>query len=187
MQILKSTDELKTYRNLAVSIGSFDGVHRGHIEIFNVLKAKAKETDGESMIITFDPHPQLRLHPDTDFFQITPTKEKLQLLQKQNVDYILIIPFTHQFAATSFTDFFQNFLIEKLRIRSLVMGTNHSIGKNREGRTNSIKSMCERNGVDVVVVPELIIDGQPVRSSEIRKLIHKMDIDKASQLLGRNL
>lgn len=187
MRLLTSLDDLKKTKNLVVTIGSFDGVHRGHLDIFSALKAKAKELDGESMIITFDPHPQLVLHPDADFFQITPPKEKTALLQKLDVDYLMIIPFTYPLANTSFTDFFQHFLLDRLHIRALVMGPNHSMGKNRGGKTQDIKELCDKNEIDVVVVPELVIDGQPVRSSEIRKLIHEMEVEQASKLLGRRL
>lgn len=187
MQLLKSVEDIKTYKNLVVTVGSFDGVHRGHLDIFSAAKAKAKELGGESMIITFDPHPQVVLHPDADFFQITPFKEKITLLQQQDIDYLFVIPFTHQFAALSFEDFVNGFLFDKLHIRALVMGPNHSMGRNRVGKTQSIKELCEANEVEVVVVPELLIDGQPVRSSEIRKLIHEVDFERASELLGRRL
>lgn len=187
MQILKAVKDIKTCKNLVVTVGSFDGVHLGHLDIFSAVKAKAKELDGESMIITFDPHPQVVLHPDADFFQITPFKEKIALLEQQDIDYLSVIPFTHQFSALTFEDFVKGFLIDKLNIRALVMGPNHSMGRNRVGKTQSIKELCESNGIDVTVVPELLIDGQPVRSSEIRKLIHEVDFERASELLGRRL
>lgn len=187
MQLLKSVEELKGSDNLVITIGSFDGVHRGHQDIFNALKREAKAVHGKSMVITFDPHPQVLLHPDTDFFQITPLKDKIEFIQDQGIDYLLVIPFTHQFAATSFSSFFKDFLINKLHIRALVMGPNHSIGKNREGKTETIREMCKENGVEVVMVPELILDNQPVRSSEIRKMIHEMDIEQAEKFLGRKL
>jgi len=185
MQVVENLNEKLSFKNPVVTIGSFDGVHLGHRQIFKYLKKKATQLDGDSIVITFDPHPQEFLRFGTDFFILNSLKEKIELIREENPDYLIILPFTYQLASLPFTQFFEDYLKEKIGIKALIMGPNHSFGKNREANIESVSELCEKEDIEIVIVPELVIDGQPVRSQRIRNMIRNLEIDKASKLLGR--
>lgn len=187
MEIIRTLDTQISFRNPVVTIGSFDGVHLGHRQIFKEVKEKASSLNGESVAITFDPHPQQLLHHGMDFFLLNSLEEKIDLISREGVDYLIVFPFTYAFASQSFSQFFYEILVNKIGMKALVMGPNHSMGKNREGNLNAIRRICQEENIELKVAPELIIGGHPVRSQRIRTLIQEQRIEEASRLLGRSL
>lgn len=184
MKIYRTLQELPIFKNPVVTVGSFDGVHLGHHKILDYLKEAAKKYDGESIVITFDPHPQMFLHPEKkDFFLINDIQEKIDLLEAQGIDNLIIVPFDYDFSQMTFIQFF-TLLKEKIGLRAIVMGPNHNFGKNREGNCETIHKICAENGIQVVLIPEFIIETNKVRSSKIREHIINKDFKKAEQLLG---
>lgn len=173
-------------KNPVVTVGSFDGVHLGHQQILNFLKAAAAKYNGESVVITFYPHPQQVLHPEKDFFLINTPEENSKLIKEQGIDNLIIINFTPQFSQLTF-DQFLNLLIEKIGMRALVMGPNHNFGKNREGNSNSMREICEKNSIEIIQIPEFILEENKVRSSKIREHLINKEIEQAEQLLGHPL
>lgn len=183
MRIFKNLDQLPIFRNPVVTIGSFDGVHLGHHQIFTYLKQCAALRDGESIVITFDPHPQQVLCPTNNFFLINTLEEKIQRLEKESIDNLIILPFTKEFASQSFTCFLQT-LINKIGLKAMVMGPNHNFGKNREGNSQSIQEICNKNEIEIIIIPEFILNESQVHSSMIRQLINNKQFEEAEKLLG---
>lgn len=183
MKIYTETDHLPVFRNAVVTVGSFDGVHLGHRRIFEYVRAAAKRLDGESVVITFDPHPQMVLHPERPFFTLNTLEENSELIAEEGIDNMIILPFTKDFAQISFQEFL-NFLIKKIGIKAIVMGGDHNFGKGREGNKETMREICLKNSIEVIIIPELMMEDNKVRSSRIRQHIENKDFAKAEQLLG---
>lgn len=176
-------ENLPEFRNAVIAVGAFDGVHLGHRKILTFLKETAARYDGESVVITFQPHPQQVLHPEGNFLLINSPEENIKLIEKEDIKHIIILPFTLQLAQTPFDEFLQ-FLIEKIGMKAIVMGPNHNFGKNREGNRASMREICEKNSIEVVQIPEFILEENKVRSSKIRECIVNKEFAKAERLLG---
>lgn len=185
MKILNDLNAIPPLKNPVVTMGSFDGVHLGHRQLFAQVRKEAKRIDGVSVAITFNPHPQAVLHPNTDFFQIYSLEENAQLIENEGIDFLLVIPFTKEFSQISSEDFFKDVIVEKLGAKVMVMGPNHSFGHNRSGRRETIDVLCKANNVTLVEVPELVVQGVKVHSAHIRKLIANNNWDIAADLLGK--
>ncbi|MDR1758538.1 MAG: FAD synthetase family protein [Bacteroidales bacterium] len=170
-----------------VTIGSFDGVHLGHQHLLSVVKEKAAAIGGVSVVITFHPHPQQLLRPGAfDFFAINSVDEKIKLIEEAGIDYLIIIPFTWEFASLSFAQFIKDILVSIIGIKMLVMGPNNTFGKGRQGNAQTIQQICCEENIIIVVVSELKIEGKPVRSQRIRQLIRQQNSKGVEELLGHD-
>lgn len=187
MTTLYSLDQLeKPLVNPVLTIGNFDGVHRGHLALFDTVKARARQVEGQSVVLTFDPHPIKLMKPEKAPPLITPTEQKLQLIDAAGIDVILCLRFTRQFASLSAEDFVQNVLVRKIGIRELVVGYDYAFGRNREGNTASLKAAGRKFGFEVHVMDPVHIDSTLVSSTAIRQLVRAGQLDEAKKLLGRN-
>lgn len=184
MKVFKNLDYPFHFKNPVVAVGAFDGVHLGHRKILQQVVALAKQHDGESVIVTFDPHPRQVLHPAEDFVILNTLEKKLQLLEDNQVENVIVIPFTKEFAEYSHTDFLQQIIINKIHTHILVMGPNHNFGKNRKGNYANAKIVCQENGIQIEEIPEFVLTEAAVRSSKIRKLLLAGETQKAEELLG---
>lgn len=184
MNIFKNLDSPFQFKNPVVAVGAFDGVHLGHRKILQQVVALAKQNNGESVIVTFDPHPRQLLHPADDFFILNTLEKKLQLLEENLVDNVIVIPFTKEFAEHSYTEFLQQIIIAKIHTKILVMGPNHNFGKNRAGNFANARIVCQKNGIQIEEIPEFVLTEIAVRSSAIRKLLIAGEKEKAEELLG---
>jgi len=184
MQIISSIHEIIKIKNAVVAVGSFDGMHLGHQQILNCLKEHAGRLDGESVVITFEPHPQEVLYRNSDFFRINKKKEKIKLIEKTGIDCLIILPFTPELSKLTFKEFIQNILIDRLGAKALIMGPNHSIGKNREGTAKNISTYATEKGIEIIKVSEYIMNDISIRSQNIRELLKNGELEKASLLLG---
>src|SRR5258708_29925920 len=135
MQVHRDINDLPLFKNAIITIGTFDGVHTGHLQIINQLKKEAEQVDGETVIITFDPHPRMIINKSKNegIKLLNTLSEKIELLQKQNIDYLVIVPFTLEFSEQSAEEYIKNFLVEKFHPHSLIIGYDHRFGKNRRG------------------------------------------------------
>ena len=184
MKVFKDLNEEIRFKNPVVTIGSFDGVHLGHCQILKTVKEKAAQIDGESVAVTFDPHPQEVLHAGSDFFLLTSVKEKIAFIEKEKIDNLIVLNFDYSLASMPFTQFFKEILVGKIGMKTFVMGPNHSFGKNREANPESIQALCLQENIESLIVPEFVVDGEPVRSQRIRTLVRNFENDKASKLMG---
>src|SRR5215208_6182934 len=133
MQVHRSIDSLPQFRNAVVTIGTFDGVHLGHQKIISALVQKAKAVDGESVIITFDPHPRKIIKPANDLQLINTLEEKIELLQKKEIDHLVVVPFTETFSEQPAELYIQDFLIKLFQPHTIIIGYDHHFGKDRKG------------------------------------------------------
>jgi riboflavin kinase/FMN adenylyltransferase len=187
MEIIKGIENLKgSFRNPVVTLGNFDGVHLGHQRIFEKVKQEAIKMGGESVVVTFEPHPMKILFPEQCPPLLTPFKKKMMLIEQTGVDQVLIIQFTTAFAELSPLEFVKSILMEKIGAKEVFVGYNYRFGKGKSGDSDSLKGICSQFGIEVVVVEALTIDDTIVSSSKIRELIRNGEVKKASTLLGRD-
>ncbi|MBW1707650.1 MAG: bifunctional riboflavin kinase/FAD synthetase [Deltaproteobacteria bacterium] len=176
----------KPLKNPVLTIGNFDGVHKGHMALFERAKEKARSIHGQSSVMTFDPHPIKVMKPGNGPSLITPTEQKLELIDAAGIDIIFCIPFTRQFAAISARDFVQNILVEKIGIKELVVGYDYTFGNNREGNIELLKEMGSLSGFAVDVLEQVSVDNTLISSTSIRHLVDQGNLSEARRLLGRD-
>ena len=186
MQVHYGFDEAKNVKNAVVTTGSFDGVHIGHKAILNRIIEIAKKIDGESVLVTFYPHPRKVLYPETqgkDLMFINSQKEKIELLGKTGLDHLIVVNFTLEFSRVSSHDFILNFLVAKLNAKFIVVGFNHHFGHNREGDYSYLYKLKNEHGFEVEEIPEQDIQHETVSSTAIRKALKDGRIQRANAYL----
>lgn len=186
MKIFHDFEHVGNIRNAVVTTGSFDGVHVGHKVILRHLRKLANEMGGETVLITFHPHPRKVLYPDTvgkELQLINSQREKIALLEKAGLDNLIIVEFTLDFAKISSLDFVRNILLSKLHARKIVIGFNHHFGHNREGDYDALRKLGMEYGFDVMEIPEQDIQNESVSSTKIRKALLDGNIQKANAYL----
>lgn len=168
-----------------VTIGTFDGVHIGHQEIIKRTKQAAKQMGGESVLITFDPHPRMVIHPDSwDLKLINAPKRKIDLIRKSGIDHLIVIPFTTKFAKMSSFEFIKEILVDKVGVKKIIVGYDHHFGKDRMGDFKSLDEIGRNLGFAVEEVSAQYVDGLAVSSTKIRKALNDGNIRLANNLLG---
>src|SRR5688572_13397135 len=183
MRIYYDLDDFSPVRNAVVTSGTFDGVHVGHQKILSRLREVAARTDGETVVITFWPHPRLVLYPnDTELKLLNTFEEKAELLKEQHIDHLLRIPFTKEFSQLTSEEFITRILVEKIGTKKLVIGYDHHFGKNREGSFEQLKLNGPKYGFDVEEISRQDVDHIAVSSSKIRQAIETADIETATHL-----
>ncbi len=183
MKIFHDFDRCDSIKNAVVTTGSFDGVHSAHKVILKRLRKLAEETDGETVLITFHPHPRKVLYPDTfgkDFYLINSDREKIELLEEAGLDNLIIVEFTLEFSRISSVDFVKNILLNRLHAKKIVIGYNHHFGHNREGDHEKLRQLGEEWGFDVEEIPEQDIQHEAVSSAAIRQALLDGNIEKAN-------
>jgi len=187
MKVYRGLHELEgKFKSPAVTLGNFDGVHRGHGEIFRRLKKRAAEIGGEALIFTFDPHPAKVLRPEISPSIITPLSEKLSLIEAYGLDGIILADFNKEFAAQHPASFVRDILHGKLGARLVIIGHDFTFGKGKEGNIESLILLGKESGFAVEVVEAIKLDGEIVSSTRIRELIKDGKVKEASRLLGRH-
>ena len=169
----------------AVTIGNFDGVHRGHQLVISQLKQVASAASLPTVVIIFEPQPIEYFAPDKAPKRLARFREKIAYLKAQQIDYLLCLHFDHELAEQSAEDFVQQILINSLNMKHLVIGDDFHFGKNRQGNFQYLKDNCARFGFMVDETQTLMIDGERVSSTRIRESIQQDDFEKAAELLGR--
>lgn len=186
MKIWKNIENFKAEKPV-VSIGIFDGVHQGHQYLLSELNKKAKELGGESVIITLWPHPRIVLNKAPENLKYLSTlEEKIELLKKSNLDHLVIIPFTTEFASLESCVFVHEYLVKGMAIKHLSLGFNHKFGKGREGNYQSLKECAEIYGFGISQLSPKEVSGERISSSMIRELLISKELEKANQFLGYN-
>jgi riboflavin kinase/FMN adenylyltransferase len=186
MKIYHNLDDFSPLPYAVVTSGTFDGVHLGHQKILDRLKEVAVKHKGETVVITFWPHPRLVLNPtDTKLKLLNTFEERIELIKEQGIQHLLRIPFTKEFSNISSTDFIQQILVEKIGTRKLVIGYDHHFGKNREGSFEQLKLNGPRFGFDVEEIPKQEIDNIGISSTKIRTALESGRVEIAKSLLGK--
>jgi riboflavin kinase/FMN adenylyltransferase len=167
------------------TLGIFDGVHRGHLALLDSLVSRAKEEKGESVVITFSPHPRLVLEQNNaNLSFLTTMEEKTVLLEKAHVDHLIIVEFTNEFSKIPACDFIKDILVEKIGTKHLIIGYNHHFGRRGEGNFNTIKQCSEDLGFRVEQVQGYHTEEGAISSSSIREALLKGKLDEANRWLG---
>jgi len=186
MKIFRGFEEAQGIRNPVVTTGSFDGVHIGHKTILNRLKMLADKYDGESVLITFDPHPRKVLYPDTagkDLKLINSHEEKNELLRKSGLDNLVIVEFTKEFSKITSEEFVRDYLHGILNAKVVVVGFNHHFGFNKEGDYKHLWNWREKYNFEAEEIPEQEVQHEAVSSTRIRKAISEGYIQRANAYL----
>ena len=185
MNIYHGIEDFKPLSYAVVTSGTFDGVHLGHRKILSRLREIAKNNHGETVLITFWPHPRLVLYPDQDELKLLNTfEEKAELLREQGIDHLLRIPFTKQFSRLTSPEFIKKILVETIGTKKLVIGYDHRFGKNREGSFEHLKANASTYGFEVEEIPRQEVDHVAVSSSKIRNALLAGDVKSGADLLG---
>ncbi|MCE2996820.1 MAG: bifunctional riboflavin kinase/FAD synthetase [Cyclobacteriaceae bacterium] len=186
MRIYHQIDDFTRLTNAVVTSGTFDGVHLGHQKILARLKDVAEKSGGETVVITYWPHPRLLLKPeDTSLKLLNTFEEKAELLKEQGIQHLLRIPFTKEFSQLTSKEFISSILIDKIGTKKLVIGYDHRFGNNREGSFEQLKLSAPTYGFEVEEIARQDVDHVTVSSSKIRKALEEADLETASHLLGR--
>ncbi|RPE00204.1 bifunctional riboflavin kinase/FAD synthetase [Aureibaculum marinum] len=185
MKIHRSIKEFTGKENSSiVTIGTFDGVHIGHQEIIKNLVKQSLNNGGNSVILTFFPHPRMVLQQGVDLKLLTTLSEKIALLEKTGLDVLVIEPFTKEFSRLTAVDFVRNVLIQQLKLKKLVIGYDHHFGRNREGNFEQLQQYGELYNFSVEEIPAQDIKNIAVSSTKIRNALLEGDIKKANSFLG---
>lgn len=185
MKFYDGIESFVAVNNPVVTVGTFDGVHLGHQEIFRFMAEEAAQINGETVVITFHPHPRLVLHHDSTNLKFINTREKkYELIAGSGVGHLIVIPFTKEFSNLSSADFVKRYLVDKIHTRKLIVGYDHHFGKDRLGGFMDLKGLGRIHGFEVVEIAAKIVDGIPVSSTKIRKALIEGDVKLANMLLG---
>lgn len=184
MTVLFGFESPAQYRGGIVSIGNFDGVHRGHQAMLGSLVKTARDSGVPAVVLTFDPHPLELLRPDAAPPRLTTMAYRAELLQKFGVDTVIVLPTTKRFLTLSAEDFFHTIVRTELQAKGLVEGPNFYFGRNREGDISVLQQLCAEYALTLDVVSPEIMDGKLVSSSVIRALIEQGEVTDAGRLMG---
>jgi riboflavin kinase/FMN adenylyltransferase len=186
MRVFKGLDNLPPFKNPVLTIGTFDGVHLGHAKIIERLRKKATEVDGESIIITFDPHPRFVVAPNSTPIELLSTsQEKIKALQALRVDNVVIVPFTKAFSDISAEAYIRDFIVSNFHPHTIIIGYDHHFGKNRQGNYQLLESVKATYGFQLEEIPVQEIEHIAISSTKIRAALHIGDIKKANELAGK--
>jgi riboflavin kinase/FMN adenylyltransferase len=187
MRIVYDLNELtEPLRNPVLTIGNFDGVHKGHLALFDKVMERAKVIKGQSVVMTFDPHPVKVMSPGNGPPLITPIEQKLELISNTGIDVIICHAFTPEFASMSAEAFVSDILMDRLGVKEIVVGYDYTFGYKRQGDVSLLREMGERLGFRVHVTGPILLDDTVVSSTSIRRFVQQGNLVDAKKFLGRD-
>jgi riboflavin kinase/FMN adenylyltransferase len=184
MLVYRNTDLFSDFRNAVLTIGTFDGVHSGHQQVIVQMKKRAADVNGETIIITFDPHPRTIINAASGIRLINTLDEKIELLSDKGIDHLVIVPFTEEFAQLSAEDYISRFLIRYFKPHTLIIGYDHHFGKGRAGNYSLLQLHTSTYNYQLMEIPAHVLDSISVSSTRIRQAVEQGDMDIANSLLA---
>jgi riboflavin kinase / FMN adenylyltransferase len=184
MEVHYNTDLLPLFRNAVLTIGTFDGVHTGHRQVIEQMKKRAAEINGETVIITFDPHPRTVVNINSPIRMINTMSEKIELFSSLGLDHLVIIPFTENFAKISAENYIGQFLVRHFQPHTLIIGYDHRFGHGRTGNYELLKQQADVYRYELLEIPAHLLNSISVSSTRIRGYITSGEIGAANILLG---
>lgn len=186
MEIHFQLEQLPLFKNPVLTIGAFDGVHSGHLAILDELKQVANQIQGETVVITFHPHPRRILNNADAPALLTSLTERITRFEELGIHHLVVVPFDPVFAEMSATDYINKFLIDLFQPKVIIIGNDHRFGKDRSGDFSMLKNLGASNGFTVKEIPEKLLHASRVSSTNIRHALLNGDIKLANQLLTYN-
>ena len=185
MNVYRHINEFSSKKDVVITTGTFDGVHLGHKKIIEQVVSAAKKINGESVILTFFPHPRMVLYPENNDLKLLNTiEERIELLKSSGIDHLIIHPFSMEFSRITSLDFVRDILVKKLNTKKLVIGYDHHFGKNREGSFQHLKEYGPLYGFDVEEISAQEIQQINISSTKVRNSLLIGEIQAANQFLG---
>lgn len=185
MHVFRDINQLPKLKNAVITIGTFDGVHLGHQKIIAQIKQEAAAIEGETIIITFYPHPRKVVHKEQKpLYLLNTLSEKLHLLEQYGVDNVIVVPFNEAFASQSAAAYVEDFLVAKIHPKVIIIGYDHKFGKNRMGDYKTLEQYGQKCDFRVMEIPEKVLDEVTISSTRIREAIRNGNIDQANEYLG---
>jgi len=185
LKVYKKLSDFKPPARAIVTVGTFDGVHIGHQKLLSTINSLAKAEGGQSVLLTFSPHPRLVLFPDNNELKLLTTlDERIERLRKSGLDHLIIHPFTIDFSRISAVEYISEILVKSLGVHKLVIGYDHHFGRNREGNLEYLKNNSLDYGFEVLEIPAQEIDDVNVSSTKIRKALVNGKVALANEFLG---
>lgn len=186
MNVYNSFDEIEYMKDTVITVGTYDGVHRGHRKILNEMIEYRNSCDCRDMVITLHPHPQIVLHKKDrkPLKLLTMINERLELFDRFGIRNVLVLPFTPEFARTSPREFIVDHLIKKIGMRKMYIGFDHNFGKDRQGDSQFLKELSEGYDFETERVGPLLERDLVISSTKIRNALYKNDLDRANEMLG---
>lgn len=185
MEVHYNIDQLPAFKNAVITIGTFDGVHLGHRQIIDKLKLEAAAIQGESVIITFDPHPRKIVAREQPAIMLINTlPEKITLLEQLVIDHLVVVPFTPEFATQPAEEYIRDFLVGKFHPHTIIIGYDHRFGKDRKGDYRLLEEKSVVHNYTLKEIPQHVLDQIAISSTRIREAILKSNIEAANRLLG---
>ena len=185
MTVYTNIQDLPIFNNAVITIGTFDGVHFGHQQILSLMKSAAKQVNGETVIITFHPHPRKIIGANkAPIYLLNTLDEKINLLEKYGIDHLIIIPFTEKFAQQSAEDYIGDFLVNTFHPHTIIIGHDHRFGKDRIGDFQLLEDKALEFGYQVNEIPGYMLNDVTISSTKIREALLNGDIEKAHDLLS---
>jgi len=189
MKIIDNLDKIyEPFKNAVITIGNFDGVHIGHQALFHEVIEKAQNIDGTSIAMTFDPHPLRVLKQNGHPPLITLYEQKAELIGRTQIDVLICVPFTREFAALSAEKFVRDLLVGQIGMKAMVVGEDYSFGQNREGNIELLKAYAPRYGFEVIVADWIKRSkgfAERISSTKVRELVTDGFMEQAEKMLGR--
>lgn len=184
MKIHRDTKKLPYFRNAAITTGTFDGVHQGHLKIISQLKEEARRLIGESVLVTFHPHPRLVLQQSNEIKLLTSFDEKMELLARQQIDHVVVVPFSESFSNIPPEQYISDFLVGTLHARCIITGFDHHFGKDRKGDFKLLEKYSKAFGYELKEIPQHILEEIGISSTRIRNALMSGDVSTANECLG---
>jgi riboflavin kinase/FMN adenylyltransferase len=187
MRVFRDLDSLPAFVNSVVTIGTFDGVHLGHQKLIERINQLSEQNDGESLLVTFHPHPRIVINPeDKSLRLLNTTDEKIDLLEQYGVDNLVIVPFSRAFSEQSAEEYVSHFLVKNFAPKYIVIGFDHKFGKNRSGDFKLLEAMKHQYSYQMEEITKEMLDDIQISSTKIRSALSSGDIKLANELLGHN-
>src|SRR5450432_4140192 len=183
MKVYSSIENLPAFKNAVVTIGTFDGVHLGHQQIIAQLKKEAQQISGETVLVTFDPHPR-KIVSNKPLQLINTLPEKIELLEQQGIDNLVVVPFTQAFSNQPANAYVEDFLVSRFHPHTVIIGYDHRFGKDRTGDFQLLEEYAGQHAFKLIEIPVRLIDEAAISSTKIREALLSGRLEEAHRFLG---
>lgn len=185
MKVYSDRSEIEKQKNSVVTVGSFDGLHLGHLKILDTVKSISKENYLNSFVVTFEPHPRSVLTQNSEVSILTSLDEKKWIIEESGIENLMVIHFTREFSQLTSDEFIKKFVLEKLNASHMVIGHDHKFGRDRLGDENKLREIGNQLGFGITAVSAECLKNETISSSKIRSFLFSGELELANQFLGR--